>query len=177
MLPLALLLLWSLAGDGQQYWYPNLDSAPNARANMLCIFALHRVSILYVGPTLCIRRQDNAESDFYADVYGNMGTTLNGGGTTLTSWLGESNNAYVTKWYDQSYNNREATQATQSFQPIYDPSSKVISFDSDDFFNANLACVPYGNTAYTIITRHGTVPISSNAFCVWGRVIMGISNA
>lgn len=54
------------------------------------------------------RSSDNTEADFTA-------TQVTDG--TLTSWVGGGNNGFVRTWYDQSGNNRHATQTGSTDQP------------------------------------------------------------
>jgi len=61
-------------------------------------YATFRTSSSYTGPTLKIRRSnDNLEQDFYADLYGNFGTSLNATGIRLESWLYTPNENTIIK--------------------------------------------------------------------------------
>ena len=91
-------------------------------------YAAYRVSSSYIGPTMTVRRSvDNVTLDFYANAYGQLGTALNGTGTTLESWLNTSS-GYVTKWYDQSGKGNHATQTSTSNQPIIDCVNNRLDF-------------------------------------------------
>ena len=90
------------------------------------------------------RSSDNATSDFYADAYGQLGTTINGTGTTLESWLGAAT-GFVTKWYDQSGKGNHATQATAANQPRI------------DYINYRLDFTTNSGTAFLSIPN-GTIP-------------------
>jgi hypothetical protein len=82
-----------------------LDSFPNATA----AFSLRKLSTNYNGNCIRVRRSsDNAEQDI-----GFSGGLLDI--NTLLSFVGVEN-AFVTTWYDQSGNNRNATQTTASRQ-------------------------------------------------------------
>ena len=65
------------------------------------IYSVKWLNSSYTGPIFNFRRSsDNATSDFYVSGDGNsIGTSLEGAGTTLVSWLGAST-AYIKKWYD-----------------------------------------------------------------------------
>lgn len=119
-------------------------------------FAVYRVSSSYTGPTVTIRRtSDNATSDFYADAYGQLGTTVNGTGTTVESWLNGSQ-AYITKWYDQSGKGNHATQSTNGNQPLYDINTKRVDFTANSatsYFNLPNGTVPQGRT-YSILNTY-----------------------
>jgi hypothetical protein len=52
-------------------------------------YALYRTNINYNGATVKLRRfGDNVESDFYANLSGNLGTNIDAGGTSISSWIG-----------------------------------------------------------------------------------------
>jgi hypothetical protein len=91
-------------------------------------YAVYRVSSSYVGATVNVRRSsDNAVTDFYANAYGQLGTSLNGTGTSIETWLGSST-GYVVKWYDQSGRGNHATQSDTSLQPRVDTINNRIDF-------------------------------------------------
>lgn len=83
-----------------------LDRVPDASAAL----ALIKLKSSYSDPCLRVRRSsDNAENDF-----GFSGNTLDT--ASLLSFIG-TNNAYITKWYDQSGNNNHAVQSSLVNQP------------------------------------------------------------
>jgi len=99
---------------------PLLDQHGGAAA--ACSLRLLRVG--YNGPCIRVRRSsDNAEKDI-----GFSGGTLDT--NALTSFVG-NNDGYVVKWYDQSGNNRDATQSTQADQPQIVSSGTVITQNSN----------------------------------------------
>jgi len=114
-------------------------------------YAAYRVSTSYTGPTMNIRRSsDNATSDFYASPHGQFGTTVNGAGTSLESWLGASV-AYIVTWYDQSGKGNHATQTATSQQPIFDAVKYRVDFTSGTpFFNLPNGTVPQGRSYNTV---------------------------
>jgi len=122
-----------------------------------------RTSTLYTGPTLNIRRSsDNATSDFYSNPYGQIGTGLNGSGTSLTSWLGTST-GYITIWYDQSGKNNHAIQSNTNYQPTIDITNNYIDFTSgNSFFNLPTGTVPNKILEGTYQTA-GNTYISTNS--------------
>ncbi len=120
-------------------------------------YALYRANSTYTGATIRLRRSsDNAVSDFYADIYGNL---TDGTGNSFSSWIGSST-AYVDTWYDQSGSGNHATQSTTSFQPVYNGTLKLIdSLNSSSLFlNMPSGTVPVGtaNAPYSFIVKHGT---------------------
>lgn len=91
-------------------------------------YAVYRVSSSYAGATVNVRRSsDNAATDFYANAYGQLGTSMNGTGTSIETWLGSST-GYVVKWYDQSGRGNHATQSDTSLQPRIDNINNRIDF-------------------------------------------------
>jgi hypothetical protein len=84
-----------------------LDAYPNAAA----AYSLRLLQLGYTSNCIRVRRSsDNTEQ--------NIGFNLNGGLDTaaLLSFVGVGN-GFVTTWYDQSGNNRNATQTTAANQP------------------------------------------------------------
>ena len=120
----------------------------------------------YTGPIIQLMSSGTASPnpcDFYIDSSGTTITTgANGTGTTLTSWLG-ANTAYVSTWYDQSTVGNNATQTDTTKQPTFDLVNKCINFavPSNSFFNLNNNTVPSGDSAYTVLMKHGQFNLAS----------------
>ena len=139
------------------------------------VYTLYRANSTYTGPTIKLRRSsDNAVSDFYADVYGNL---INSTGTSFTSWISTST-AYVDTWYDQSGSGNHATQSTTAFQPVYNGTLKLIdSLNSSSLFlNMPSGTVPTGtlNAPYSFVIKHGN--ISNNAGTLVGAGVYNSNN-
>ena len=84
-----------------------LDSVPSSAA----AFSVRRLRNAYTGPLLRVRRStDSAGQDIGATVAGNLNTTA------LTSFCGSAS-CFISTWYDQAGNGRNAVQATASAQP------------------------------------------------------------
>jgi hypothetical protein len=84
-----------------------LDDYPSSAA----AYSLRNLDKDYLGPLIRVRRSnDNAEQDIYGDYYGNLDTV------GLKNFVG-ANSGFVTTWYDQSGNARNATQSTATSQP------------------------------------------------------------
>jgi hypothetical protein len=74
-------------------------------------YSLRQVRSAYTDPTIRVRRStDNAEADIGFTASGDLDTT------TLLTFVG-SGNGFVTTWYDQSGNGRNATQTDSNRQP------------------------------------------------------------
>lgn len=74
-------------------------------------FSIRRLRNAYTGPLIRVRRSsDNAAQDIRATLTGSLNTA------TLSSFCGSAS-CFVTTWYDQSGNGRDAVQATAANQP------------------------------------------------------------
>jgi hypothetical protein len=94
-----------------------LDLYPSAAA----AYSVRKLRSLYTGNAIRVRRSsDNTEQDIGFTALGNLDTSA------LTSFCG-SGNGFVTTWYDQSGNSRNATQTTASSQPQIVSSGSVIT--------------------------------------------------
>jgi hypothetical protein len=93
-----------------------LDLYPNAAA----AYSLRLLRVDYTGSAIRVRRaSDNTEQ--------NIGFTLLGGlDTSALTTFCSGTNGFVTTWYDQSGNSRNATQATAANQPQIVSSGSVI---------------------------------------------------
>jgi|GEM_PF-1596758 len=94
-------------------WAQNtLDKAGLTSATPAAVaYSVRQLSSSYAGKALQVRRSsDNTTQDIGFTANGDLDTTA------LKSFVG-SGNGYVTIWYDQSGNGRNATQASTSQQP------------------------------------------------------------
>jgi len=124
-----------------------LDAFPNAAA----AYSLRKLRTPYTGSAIRVRRSsDNTEQDIGFTATGNLDTTA------LTTFCG-AGNGFVTTWYDQSGNARNATQTTAANQPQIVSSGSVLilngkprlSFDgTNDYFDHNLNI----NSGYSLIS-------------------------
>jgi len=106
-------LLLSLTAVGQQEFFHAqnkgllLDEYPNAAA----AYSLRRVNSRYTGALIRVRRDSTGQAE--QDI-GSIGEALDT--VALKAFVG-SNSGYVTTWYDQTNNTRNAIQATAANQP------------------------------------------------------------
>jgi len=97
-----------------------LDDYPNAAA----AYSLRRLRSAYTGSAIRVRRSsDNTEQDIGFTALGGLDTS------SLTTFCG-AGNGFVTTWYDQSGNLRNATQSTAGNQPQIVSSGSVININS-----------------------------------------------
>lgn len=119
-----------------------LDLYPSAAA----AYSLRKLRSAYTGSAIRVRRSsDNTESDIGFTALGALDTTA------LTSFCG-SGNGFVTTWYDQSGNARNATQTTAANQPqivsigsIATENSKPILRFNSKFLQFNSTLIPATN--------------------------------
>jgi PKD repeat protein len=116
-----------------------LDIYPNAAA----AYSLRKLRIAYTGSAIRVRRSnDNTEQDI-----GFVNNVLDT--AALLSFVG-ANNGFVTTWYDQSGNNRNATQTTQANQP------QIVSSGSLITENGKVAITTMGNEYLTVPSSQAT---------------------
>ncbi len=90
---------------------PSLSGAFDALPAAALALSVRRLRGAYMGPLLRVRRSsDGAAQDIGATIAGNLNTT------ELASFCGASS-CFVSIWYDQSGNGRDAAQATAANQP------------------------------------------------------------
>ena len=83
-------------------------------------YSLRKLSATYSGSAIRVRRSsDNTEQNIGFDAVGNLDTT------SLLSFVG-TGNGFVTTWYDQSGNVRNASQSSAANQPKIVNSGSVI---------------------------------------------------
>lgn len=145
--------------------YPLDQLSVSGRGSLRGGYSLKRLSINYTGPMVNVRRStDNATLDFYGDVYGRLGSTVNGGGSNILNWLGAAN-GFVTTWYDQSGSNNHATQSSTNLQPQLQPNGVLVDFLTTSYMTLPSNTVPVGtDLPYTYVVRHGNIRSSYGGF-------------
>jgi hemin uptake protein HemP len=119
---------------------PLLDTYPNAAA----AYSLRKLRSAYTGNAIRVRRSnDNSEQDIGFVFFGQLDTVA------LLSFVG-ANNGFVVTWYDQSGNNRNATQTTQANQP------QIVSSGSLITENGKVAIRTMGNEYLTVPSSQAT---------------------
>ena len=133
----------------------------------------------YTGPVMKLRRStDSSNVDFYADIYGNLGTTYLATGTTLNNWL-SGNSAtvvYVTTWYDQTGNANHGTGAGTTL-PFYNTTTKEVDFGTVGYFTLIDGSYPSGNSAYSYLYKQGRIDTTKSNVVYGGGSIPGVSNS
>jgi len=84
----------------------------DAYSGAVAAYSLRKLRIAYTGYAIRVRRSsDNTSQDIGFDANGNLDTTA------ITSFVG-AGNGFVSIWYDQSGNGRDAYQTTAANQPL-----------------------------------------------------------
>jgi|688.fasta_scaffold395013_2 hypothetical protein len=113
-----ILLFCGLGADAQMIIKAHANYVPFASANLLldqysgaaAAYSLRKLRTAYTGSAIRVRRSnDNTEQDI-----GFVGNDLDT--ASLKTFVG-ANSGFVTTWYDQSTNARNATQTTAANQP------------------------------------------------------------
>jgi hypothetical protein len=110
-----------------------LDTYPNAAA----AYSVRKLRAAYTGSAIRVRRSsDNAEQNIGFTALGNLDTTA------LTSFC-SGINGFVTTWYDQSGNGRNAVQSTAANQPQIVSSGSVLTLTG---VGASKPCLSFDGT-------------------------------
>ena len=97
---------------GVDYLYDAYTTSSKTATSV--VYSLRKVRADYIGPVVKIRRSvDNLEDDFFSSA---SGILTNIDGIVLQTWI-DIGTGFVSIWYDQSENGRNATQATAAYQP------------------------------------------------------------
>jgi len=97
-----------------------LDTYTDAAA----AYSVRKLRAAYTGSAIRVRRSsDNTEQDIGFDTNNNLDESA------LTTFVG-ANNGFVTTWYDQSGNSRNATQSTAANQPQIVSSGSVLKLNN-----------------------------------------------
>jgi hypothetical protein len=125
-----------------------LDSFPSSAA----AYSLRNLDKDYLGPLVRVRRSnDNAEQDIFGDYYGNLDTV------GLKNFVG-ANSGFVTTWYDQSGNGRNASQTTAANQP------RVVNAGTVDRRSGDISLVYDGSNDFLEAASTSGLTISPTSF-------------
>ena len=129
-----------------------LDLYPSASV----AYSLRKLSGTYTGNAIRVRRaSDNTEQNIGFDALGNLDTTA------LTTFC-SGTNGFVTTWYDQSGNSRDATQTTAANQPQIVSSGSVIMTNTKPSFQFD------GTNDTLLFGNDGIAPTDLSVFVVRG---------
>jgi hypothetical protein len=145
-----ILLFCGLGADAQMIIKAHANYRPYAvaSANLLldqysgaaAAYSLRKLRTAYTGSAIRVRRSnDNTEQDIGFTSSGDLDTT------SLKTFVGAGNSGFVTTWYDQSGNARNATQATAANQP------RVVNAGTVER-RTNLPSVFFNGATYRLLT-------------------------
>jgi len=127
------------------------------------------LSSAYSGPVMNIRNgSTNVSADFYSNATGVLTTEPNGQGQTLAQFLYANSIAFITTLYDQTGNGNHASQSNSNKQPFFNTIYQWIDFTNGGFFNLSNGAYPFGNSAYTYVTKVGTLINTPDFYCPFG---------
>lgn len=110
-------------------------------------FSVRKLRTAYTGSAIRVRRSsDNAEQDIGFSG-GNLDTS------SLTTFVG-ANNGFVTTWYDQSGNARNATQTTAANQPQIVSSGTVLTINGKPRMDFDGSNDSFDITSFTYASAH-----------------------
>ena len=140
-----------------------LDLYPSAAA----AYSVRKLLAAYTGSAIRVRRSsDNTEQDIGFTALGGLDTSA------LTSFCG-SGNGFVTTWYDQSGNARNATQTTAANQPQIVSSGSVLTINSKPRIDFD------GSNDSLSITQFTYAASNYNSFVgqrtLAGRILLGLA--
>jgi hypothetical protein len=130
-------------------WDGSQSGMLNTYSGAAVAYSVRALNSAYTGPLIRVRRSsDNTEIDIFALYNGELDTTF------LLNFTGVGN-GFVTTWYDQSGNARNATNTTAANQPQIVSSGSILQINSkpaltfdgtNDSFN--LSSFAYNTTSY-----------------------------
>lgn len=135
----------------------------SALANINSAYSCKRLLSRYTGPTMSLRGNSDALqtnlTDFYADGYGNLGTSLNATGNSLSVWMNTYgySNVFVQTLYDQSGNGRNAVQTSNTLQPRFMIENKLLDMTSNSYFTLPVKSFPPNNVPSTASSKVGNL--------------------
>jgi hypothetical protein len=139
-----------------------LDLYPSAAA----AYSLRKLRTAYTGSAIRVRRTDLAETNIGFTSSGDLDTTA----LLAFTGTGALDNGFVTTWYDQSGNARDATQTTAIKQPLIVSSGIIINVNSKP-------CLSFDGLNSTLLNTTLTASSTQSAFYVKkGANINGNSN-
>jgi hypothetical protein len=136
-------------------------------------YSLRKLTSTYTGSAIRVRRSsDNAEQNIGFDANGNLNTV------SLLAFVG-SGNGFVTTWYDQSGNSKNATQTTSTRQPwIVEsgvlltsngrPGIKFMADSSGSYFLTSTVNRTNTNEAMSMYAVYRLLTITRQAQFGWG---------
>jgi hypothetical protein len=142
-----------------------LDTYPNAAA----AYSVRKLRAAYTGSAIRVRRTDLTESDIGFTALGNLDTSA----LLAFTGTGALDNGFITTWYDQSGNGRNATQTTAINQPKIVNAGSVITYNGkptmtfdgvNDFMRSALFSYSSAMSLYYVTQRVGAATSGFDAY-------------
>lgn len=148
-----------LASSQQQASPLLLDAYPNAAA----AYSVRKLKSAYLGSAIRVRRStDNVEQNIGFNVVNELDITA------LTSFIG-SNTGYISIWYDQSGNSRDAVQTNNSLQPVIVSSGTITYINGKPTIeNKSTNYLNTVQTGFNTLQTHSDFVVSK-----WSTIIQG----
>jgi hypothetical protein len=155
-----ILLFLSLGANAQMIIKAHANYVPFASANLLlndypnaaAAYSLRKLDKDYTGNAIRVRRSnDNTEQDIGFTSSGDLDTAA------LKTFVG-ANSGFVTTWYDQSGNARNATQTTAANQP------RVVNAGTVDRRSGDISLVYDGTNDFLQAASTSGLTISPTSF-------------
>jgi hypothetical protein len=165
----------------ENYFIQKLD--PYTQENCVAAYSSRQLNSNYTGPVICVRRSnDNSESNFYADAYGNLGTAIYGKGISLSDWL-STGTGFIKTMYDQSGNNRHVSQLTNENQPIISVSNSrtaTITYSGSQWLDVRNSQMPSilmtSNSSGNFIATASTETSNREAYRAFNKTRYNVSD-
>ena len=152
----------------QIYWDGSQTSLLNSYSGSAAAYSLRALSSSYTGALIEVRRaSDNATQDIYAKYDGSLNVDA-------LELFCSGTDGFVTNWYDQSGNGRDATQTTAINQP------KIVSSGSVILENGKPAFEFDGSFDHLVLLNtavDGSNPLNVNSDLLCSMVLRSLSSS
>jgi hypothetical protein len=169
---ISLLLLLEMAAYAQVAGTPYITTELNINpllesTTAAAAYSLRKLRTAYTGSAIRVRRSDNAEADIGFTASGHLDIAA------LLRHVG-TGDGFVTTWYDQSGNGRNATQATAGLQPRIVSNGALIAENGRAYidFAGNKGLGSNHNTslAFTAAVLKSDTPVFSDYHTIFDGV-------
>ena len=145
----------------------SLGSLDGLSATPTVLFSTKRVKTSYVGAIIQLSTSSTLTSpqDFYY-VNGALNTNSSGTGTSFINWVGIST-AYVSIWYDQSGNGKNAI-GVSGYAAIYIDALGLVDFTGNVYMTLPVATLPSTQVASSFCWKNGNMSgsgVERGLFC------------
>lgn len=132
-----------------------LDSISSGTANVL--FSIQRVKTAYTGAIIQLSLSStlsNPQNFYY--VNGQLNTLITGAGQSYAAWSSNATFAYISTWYDQSGNGKNAT-STSPYAPKFNIGGFVDFTGTSIYMSLPIGTLPTSLVPSTVCWKSGTI--------------------